>query len=107
MKIEAQKPVDQIVKILMDTSTHIFKFHGEVAMQLFLNDEFKLPNKVDICVERKKLIEILKVIPKDFTIEYYSKANIVPQSKNFHYLKLPMSKCLKMEIWFSIFLFMM
>lgn len=94
MKLEAQKPVDQIVKILMDTSTHIFKFHGEVAMQLFLNDEFKLPNKVDICVERKKLIEIVKVIPKDFTIEYYGKANGGSKNK-----KLSLSEVVHVEVF--------
>ncbi|MEJ7243005.1 hypothetical protein WL475_13425, partial [Staphylococcus caprae] len=30
-----------------------------------------LPSKVDICVERKKLLEIVRVIPEEFTIHYY------------------------------------
>ena len=63
-------------------------------MQLFLNDEFKLPNKVDICVERKKLIEIVKVIPKDFTIEYYGKANGVSKNK-----KLSLSEVAHVEVF--------
>lgn len=53
MKLEERNAVDDLVQILMQTSSHSFKFHGVVAMQLFLNDEFKLPSKVDICVERK------------------------------------------------------
>lgn len=81
MKLEEQNPVNQIVEILRETSTHLFKFHGEVAMHLFLNDEFKLSSKVDICVERKKLLEIIKVIPKDFVIKYYDKLNDETQSE--------------------------
>ena len=81
MKLEEQNPVNQIVEILRETSTHLFKFHGEVAMHLFLNDEFKLPSRVDICVERKKLLEIIKVIPKDFVIKYYDKLNDETQSE--------------------------
>ena len=46
----------------MKTSSQLFKFHGEVAMQLFLNDELKLPSIVEICVERKRLSDIVKVI---------------------------------------------
>ncbi|MBL7573127.1 hypothetical protein [Staphylococcus saccharolyticus] len=81
MKLEEQNPVNQIVEILRETSTHLFKFHGEVAMHLFLNDEFKLPSRVDICVERKKLLEIIKVIPKAFVIKYYDKLNDETQSE--------------------------
>ena len=29
-------------------------------MQLFLSDNFILPSRVDICVERKQLVEVLK-----------------------------------------------
>ncbi len=43
----------------MKTSSQLFKFHGEVAMQLFLNDELKLPSIVEICVERKRLSDIV------------------------------------------------
>ena len=48
-----KKTVNKIVEILRKTSSHLFKFHGEVAMHLFLNDDFILPSKIDICVERK------------------------------------------------------
>ena len=81
MKLEERNAVDDLVQILMQTSSHSFKFHGVVAMQLFLNDEFKLPSKVDICVERKKLIEIIKVIPKDFSIQYYGKGHSPHQTE--------------------------
>ncbi len=81
MKLEERNAVDDLVQILMQTSSHSFKFHGVVAMQLFLNDEFKLPSKVDICVERKKLIEIIKVIPKNFSIKYYGKGHSPHQTE--------------------------
>ncbi|MDT3907657.1 hypothetical protein RPL20_03965 [Staphylococcus aureus] len=55
---------EQLVDNLMKTSSQLFKFHGEVAMQLFLNDELKLPSIVEICVERKRLSDIVKVIPQ-------------------------------------------
>lgn len=94
MKLEEHQPVDKIVKILMDTSTHLFKFHGEVAMQLFLNNEFNLPSVVDICVERKKLIEIIKVIPKEFTIKYIGKENVTSLQE-----KLSLSEVAHVEIF--------
>ncbi len=70
MFVKEEKPVNKIVEILRKTSSHLFKFHGEVAMHLFLNDDFILPSKIDICVERKKLLEIIRVILKNlrFTI---------------------------------------
>ena len=52
-----------------------FKFHGEVAIQLFLNELFELPSKVDICVERKRIVEVLKVIPSSYTFKYYDTSN--------------------------------
>ena len=52
-----------------------FKFHGEVAIQLFLNELFELPSKVDICVERKRIVEVLKVIPSSYTFKYYDMSN--------------------------------
>ena len=51
--LKKKKPVNKIVEILRKTSSHLFKFHGEVTMHLFLNDDFILPSKIDICVERK------------------------------------------------------
>ena len=52
-----------------------FKFHGEVAIQLFLSDNFILPSRVDICVERKQLVEVLKVISSTYHLNYYDKNN--------------------------------
>ena len=40
--------------ILKNQCRTAFKFHGEVAIQLFLNELFELPSKVDICVERNE-----------------------------------------------------
>ncbi|MCI2773141.1 hypothetical protein [Staphylococcus petrasii] len=75
MENEHQEYVEQLVDILKSKCRKSFKFHGEVAMQLFLNDNFTLPSKVDICVERKYLVEVLRVIPSDYTYNYYNKNN--------------------------------
>jgi len=71
-----------LVEELIQTSSQSFKFHGVVAMQLFLSDDFELPSKVDICVERKKLIEIVKAIPKTFTVCLYNKAGECFKNRN-------------------------
>ena len=49
-----QNHVEELVGILKNQCRTAFKFHGEVAIQLFLNELFELPSKVDICVERKQ-----------------------------------------------------
>ena len=70
-----QKHVEELVEILKIRCRTAFKFHGEVAIQLFLNELFELPSKVDICVERKRLVEVLKVIPSVYTFKYYDTSN--------------------------------
>lgn len=71
--MDNNKATEQLVNKLMTTSSQLFMFHGEVAMQLFLNDEFKLPSIVEICVERKRLSDILKVISSDYNLIYIDK----------------------------------
>lgn len=73
--MEHQQHVEELVKILKNECRTSFKFHGEVAMQLFLNDNFILPSRVDICVERKQLVEVLKVISSTYHLNYYDKNN--------------------------------
>lgn len=73
--MEHQQHVEELVKILKNECRTSFKFHGEVAMQLFLSDNFILPSRVDICVERKQLVEVLKVIPFTYHLNYYDKNN--------------------------------
>ena len=51
-------------------------------MQLFLSDDLELPSKVDICVERKKLIDIVKAIPKHFDVRFFNKAGECSESHN-------------------------
>lgn len=70
-----QQHIEELVKILKNECRTSFKFHGEVAMQLFLSDNFILPSRVDICVERKQLVEVLKVIPFTYHLNYYDKNN--------------------------------
>lgn len=73
--MEHQQHVEELVKILKNECSTSFKFHGEVAMQLFLSDNFILPSRVDICVERKQLVEVLKVISSTYHLNYYDKNN--------------------------------
>lgn len=73
--MEHQQHVEELVKILKNKCRTSFKFHGEVAMQLFLSDNFILPSRVDICAERKQLVEVLKVIPSTYHLNYYDKNN--------------------------------
>lgn len=73
--MEHQQHVEELVKILKNECRTSFKFHGEVAMQLFLSDNFILPSRVDICVERKQLVEVLKVIPSTYHLNYYDNNN--------------------------------
>ncbi|UVD90496.1 MAG: hypothetical protein NRZ54_07745 [Staphylococcus haemolyticus] len=73
--MEHQQHVEELVKILKNECRTSFKFHGEVAMQLFLSDNFILPSRIDICVERKQLVEVLKVIPSTYHLNYYDKNN--------------------------------
>ena len=73
--MEHQQHIEELVKILKNECRTSFKFHGEVAMQLFLSDNFILPSIVDICVERKQLVEVLKVIPSTYHLNYYDKNN--------------------------------
>lgn len=73
--MEHQQHVEELIKILKNECRTSFKFHGEVAMQLFLSDNFILPSRVDICVERKQLVEVLKVIPSTYHLNYYDKNN--------------------------------
>jgi hypothetical protein len=47
--------------ILVMRHTTVLLKGGEVAIQLFLNELFELPSKVDICVERKRIVEVLNV----------------------------------------------
>ena len=70
-----QNHVEELVGILKNQCRTAFKFHGEVAIQLFLNELFELPSKVDICVERKRIVEVLKVIPSSYTFKYYDTSN--------------------------------
>lgn len=71
-----------LVEELIQTSSQSFKFHGVVAMQLFLSDDFELPSKVDICVERKKLIDVVKAIPNYFNVRLFNKAGECSDSHN-------------------------
>ena len=81
-----QKHVEELVEILKIRCRTAFKFHGEVAIQLFLNELFELPSKVDICVERKRIVEVLKVIPSSYTFKYYDMSN---QSMDKNNLDIP------------------
>ena len=80
--MEEHSNTQTLVEALIQSSSQSFKFHGVVAMQLFLSDDLELPSKVDICVERKKLIDIVKAIPKHFDVRFFNKAGECSESHN-------------------------
>lgn len=80
--MEEHSNTQTFVEALIQSSSQSFKFHGVVAMQLFLSDDLELPSKVDICVERKKLIDIVKAIPKHFDVRFFNKAGECSESHN-------------------------
>ncbi|RIN19774.1 hypothetical protein BU089_09130 [Staphylococcus warneri] len=82
MYMEEHSNTQTLVEALIQSSSQSFKFHGVVAMQLFLSDDLELPSKVDICVERKKLIDIVKAIPKHFDVRFFNKAGECSESHN-------------------------
>ncbi|COD89510.1 hypothetical protein [Staphylococcus warneri] len=82
MYMEEHSNTQTFVEALIQSSSQSFKFHGVVAMQLFLSDDLELPSKVDICVERKKLIDIVKAIPKHFDVRFFNKAGECSESHN-------------------------
>lgn len=82
MYMEEHSNTQTLVESLIQSSSQSFKFHGVVAMQLFLSDDLELPSKVDICVERKKLIDIVKAIPKHFDVRFFNKAGECSESHN-------------------------
>ena len=58
--MEHQQHVEELVKILKMNVVLHSNFMGSHAA--ILSDNFILPSRVDICVERKQLVEVLKVI---------------------------------------------
>ncbi|BBK28333.1 MULTISPECIES: hypothetical protein [Staphylococcus] len=65
------KNVSPLMNELIDKAKNIFKFNGEIAKQLFLYDAFDLNQKVDISVERMYFSEVIKHVPKTFTIKLF------------------------------------
>ena len=82
MYMEEHSNTQTLVEALIQSSSQSFKFHGVVAMQLFLSDDLELPSKVDICVERKKLIDVVKAIPNYFNVRFFNKAGECSDSHN-------------------------
>ncbi|MEJ7540863.1 hypothetical protein [Staphylococcus intermedius] len=68
MNTSKKEQMEYLVQTLIDRVPHAFKFHGEMATHLFLNDQLYFDEKVEICVNRNALSKILRVIPKSFSI---------------------------------------
>lgn len=93
LRVNEMNAKEQLVDNLMKTSSQLFKFHGEVAMQLFLNDELKLPSIVEICVERKRLSDIVKVIPQSYALLYIDKQDQAIAKEDLSLSKLQKFMC--------------
>lgn len=64
------------VNALLEQCKELFKFNGEVAKQLFLNDSFNITDKVDISVNRKYFTEVIKYIPNQYVIEFHDDTKV-------------------------------
>ncbi|WP_181896092.1 hypothetical protein [Staphylococcus felis] len=60
--------IEFLVDTLIENVPNYFKFHGETATELFLNDNLKIDTPIDICVNRRHIAELLRVIPKKYEI---------------------------------------
>ncbi|MBH9579950.1 hypothetical protein [Staphylococcus felis] len=60
--------IEFLVDTLIENVPDYFKFHGETATELFLNDNLKIDTPIDICVNRRHIAELLRVIPKKYEI---------------------------------------
>ena len=65
-----------LVNTLLEQCKELFKFNGEVAKQLFLNDSFNITDKVDISVNRKYFTEVIKYIPNQYVIEFHDDTKV-------------------------------
>lgn len=65
-----------LVNALLEQCKELFKFNGEVAKQLFLNDSFNIVDKVDISVNRKYFTEVIKYIPNQYVIEFHDDTKV-------------------------------
>ncbi len=65
-----------LVNALLEQCKELFKFNGEVAKQLFLNDSFNITDKVDISVNRKYFTEVIKYIPNQYVIEFHDDTKV-------------------------------
>ncbi|ARJ51776.1 hypothetical protein [Staphylococcus lutrae] len=61
--------LDELLQVLVNEVPEAFKFHGEIAMRLFLNDVLYADERIEICVNRNNLSEVLRVIPNSFNIK--------------------------------------
>lgn len=61
----------QIIARLTEKCPNIFKFHGDVALNLFLHDDLIIEKTVTLCVNRKDLIKFLHFLPQNIEQKYY------------------------------------
>lgn len=61
--------VNQLMYTLIERVPNDFKFHGEAATNLFLNDQLCLEDGIEICVNRMDLLTVLSAIPQNYRIK--------------------------------------
>ena len=59
----------ELMDILIERVPEYFKFYGDVATELFLNDQLEISKKIAISVKRKHLLTVLDAIPETYQIE--------------------------------------
>ncbi|UEX89260.1 hypothetical protein [Staphylococcus ratti] len=58
-----------LMDILMARVPEYFKFYGDVATELFLNDQLEISKKIARSVKRQHLLTVLDAIPETYKIE--------------------------------------
>lgn len=69
MNNKPQHMTRELMDILIARVPEYFKFYGDVATELFLNDQLDISKKIAISVKRQHLLTVLDAIPETYQIE--------------------------------------
>ena len=71
MHTDALTQLRNVVDTLVEEGPSLFKFHGDVALDLFLHDQLNVDDTVTLCVDRKGLLRFLDLLPHQLDIVFY------------------------------------
>ncbi|EKU46352.1 hypothetical protein [Staphylococcus massiliensis] len=71
----------QLIEEMIRRAPNDFKFHGDIATNLFLYDELKYNGLIEICINRDRISKIIKLIPNKYDIRFIKNHEYIDQSK--------------------------